>query len=266
MPTFKITLGYDGTKYSGWQAQPGRRTVQGAVQDTWQRITGEAVRVTASSRTDAGVHALGQVVGVTSATHLSAEQLQRALNALLPTDVVVKDVEVVPDGFHATYDAFRKRYRYRIHNARCRPLFARETVWHVPQPLDVDAMQCVAQVLVGTHDFASFQSAGSERESTVRTISAIEVRRGTGEQESLVEIEVEGNGFLYNMVRIIVGSLVEIGIGRRDEAWLTAALSAGNRRCAGKTAPPQGLCLMRVDYTQHHWDNAGEQDTLSPAL
>ncbi len=257
MPTLKITIGYDGTKYSGWQAQPGRRTVQGAVQDTWQRITGEAVQVTASSRTDAGVHALGQVVGVTSATHLSAEQLHRALNALLPTDVVVKSVDEVPDGFHATYDALGKRYRYRIHNARCRPLFERDTVWHVPQQLEVDAMHCAAQVLVGTHDFASFQSAGSKRESTVRTISAIDARRGVGEQESLVEIDVEGNGFLYNMVRIIVGSLVEIGIGRRDEAWLAAALTAGNRRCAGRTAPPQGLCLMRVDYTQRHRDDAG---------
>ena len=176
MPTFKLTIGYDGTKFSGWQAQPNRRTVQGAVQDTWQKITGETVQVTASSRTDAGVHALGQVVGVSSATHLSAEQLHRALNALLPVDVIVRGVEVVPDGFHATYNAIGKRYRYRIYNARCRPLFERDTVWHVPQPLDIEAMQRAAQVLVGTHDFASFQSAGSERESTVRTISAIEVQ------------------------------------------------------------------------------------------
>lgn len=248
MPTFKITLGYDGTKFSGWQAQPDRLTVQGVVQETWQKITSEAVQVTASSRTDAGVHAMGQVVGVTSSTHLVADQLHRALNALLPTDVVIKEVEAVHDGFHATYDAVGKRYRYRIHNARCRPLFERDTVWHVPQLLDADVMHHAAQVLVGKHDFASFQSAGSARDSTVRTISAIEVQRGTGEQQSLIEIDVEGNGFLYNMVRIIVGSLVEVGLARRDEAWLGGALAACDRRQAGRTAPPQGLCLMRVEY------------------
>ncbi|QEG33112.1 tRNA pseudouridine(38-40) synthase TruA [Bythopirellula goksoeyrii] len=248
MPTFKLTIAYDGTKFSGWQAQPDRRTVQGAVQDAWQKITSESVQVTASSRTDAGVHALGQVVGVSSATHLTAEQLHRALNALLPPDAVVKRVDAVPDGFHATYNAVGKRYRYRIHNDRCRPLFDRDTVWHVPQVLDANAMHQAAKVLIGTHDFASFQSAGSERESTVRTISCIEVRRVKGEHESLLEIDVEGNGFLYNMVRIIVGSLVEVGLGRRDEAWLAASLKACDRRQAGRTAPPQGLCLMRVDY------------------
>ncbi|TWU23767.1 tRNA pseudouridine(38-40) synthase TruA [Bythopirellula polymerisocia] len=248
MPTFKLTIGFDGTKFSGWQVQPDRRTVQGAIQDTWQKITGEAVHVTASSRTDAGVHALGQVVGVSSATHLDAEQLHRALNALLPVDVIVKGVEMVTNDFHATYNAIGKRYRYRIYNSRCRPLFERDMVWHVPQMLDTEAMHQAAHVLVGTHDFASFQSAGSERESTVRTISAIEVQRGSGEQGALVEVDVEGNGFLYNMVRIIVGSLVEIGMSRRDKAWLAAALKACDRRQAGRTAPPQGLCLMRVDY------------------
>ena len=248
MPTFKLTIGYDGTNFSGWQAQPGRRTVQGTIQDTWQKITGDQVQVTASSRTDAGVHALGQVVGVTSTTHLSYDQLHRALNALLPVDVIIKAVEDVAEGFHATFDAVGKHYCYRIHNARCRPLFERDTVWHVPQLLDTDAMHRAAQALVGTHDFASFQSAGSERESTVRTISSIAVRRGSGEENSLVKIDVEGNGFLYNMVRIIVGSLVEIGAGRRDQAWLSAALSSKDRRQAGRTAPPQGLCLCKVDY------------------
>ncbi len=248
MPTFKLTIGYDGTNFSGWQAQPGRRTVQGTIQDTWQKITGDQVQVTASSRTDAGVHALGQVVGVTSTTHLSSDQLHRALNALLPVDVIIKAVEDVAEGFHATFDAVGKHYCYRIHNARCRPLFERDTVWHVPQLLDTDAMHRAAQALVGTHDFASFQSAGSERESTVRTISSIAVRRGSGEENSLVKIDVEGNGFLYNMVRIIVGSLVEIGAGRRDQAWLSAALSSKDRRQAGRTAPPQGLCLCKVDY------------------
>jgi tRNA pseudouridine38-40 synthase len=248
MPTFKLTIAYDGTKFSGWQFQPDRRTVQGAVQTAWQQITGEAVQVSATSRTDAGVHAAGQVVGVSSATHLDATQLYRAINAKLPEDVVLVSVEEVPAGFHATRDAKGKRYRYRIHNERTRPLFERTIVWHVPQPLNADVMQRAGQALVGTHDFASFQAAGSQRESTVRTITAIEVRRGTDDLASRVEIDVAGDGFLYNMVRIIVGSLVDVGIGRREETWLAAALAARDRRAAGKTAPPQGLCLWHVDY------------------
>ncbi|MDZ4659330.1 MAG: tRNA pseudouridine(38-40) synthase TruA [Bythopirellula sp.] len=248
MPTFKLTIAYDGTKFSGWQFQPKCRTVQGAVQTAWEQITGEAVQVSATSRTDAGVHALGQVVGVNSATHLAADQLYRALNAKLPEDVVLVAIEEVAAGFHATRDAVGKRYRYRIHNERTRPLFDRNFVWHVPQSLDVDMMQRAGQALVGTHDFVSFQAAGSERESTVRTITVVQVRRCLRELSSSVLIDVEGDGFLYNMVRIIVGSLVEVGVGRREEQWLAEALAARDRRAAGKTAPPQGLCLFHVYY------------------
>jgi tRNA pseudouridine38-40 synthase len=243
MPTFKLTLAYDGTNFSGWQAQPGRRTVQGAVQETWALITQEQVQVTGTSRTDAGVHALGQVAGINSQTHLDAATLHRALNARLPADVAVVKVETVAEGFHATRDCVAKRYRYSIHNSHQRPLFERSYVWHVPQALNTDAMHQAAQGLVGTHDFASFQSTGSERENTVRTLFAVEVRRDE-HQPSRVEIEVEGDGFLYNMVRIIAGSLVEVGTGRRDAAWLASALAARDRRATGKTAPPHGLCLL----------------------
>jgi tRNA pseudouridine38-40 synthase len=245
MPTFKLTIAYDGTNFSGWQFQPSRRTVQGVIQDAWEKITREALQVTATSRTDASVHAQGQVVGVDSNTHLVPEQLYNALNATLPEDVILVSIEEVAAGFHATHDAKRKRYRYQIHNERTRALFDRNFVWYVPQPLDIDRMQRAAQSLVGTHDFASFQAAGSERESTVRTITEIEIRR---EQvpESRVLVDVEGDGFLYNMVRIIVGSLVDVGVGRREEQWLADALAARDRRAAGQTAPPQGLCLLKV--------------------
>jgi tRNA pseudouridine38-40 synthase len=248
MPTFKLTIAYDGTNFSGWQFQPDCRTVQRSLQDAWRQITREEVSVRASSRTDAGVHALGQTVGVDSNTHLTADQLFNALNATLPRDVIVKHIEEAPSGFHATRDAKGKHYRYSICNSRSRPLFERSYVWHVPRPLDVDAMNRAGQALVGTHDFASFQAAGSERESTVRTIHVIEISRGSGELESRVEIDVEGDGFLYNMVRIIAGSLVDVGAGRRDETWLANALAARDRRAAGLTAPPQGLCLLKVNY------------------
>ena len=248
MAFFKLTLGYDGTDFSGWQVQPGRRTVQGVVEDAWLQITGESVHVTAASRTDAGVHALGQVIGIQTATHLTAEELHRALNANLPADVVMRSVEQVRDGFHATRDAVGKRYRYQIHNDRLRPLFERQCVWHLPAPLDEVAMHKAGQKLLGEHDFASFQSAGSPRESTFRTIRALEVSRTSHAHLPQIWIEIEGDGFLYNMVRIIVGTLVDVGQGRRDESWLAEVLSARDRRQAGKTAPPEGLFLLQVYY------------------
>jgi len=248
MATFKLTLAYDGTNFCGWQAQPERRTVQGELESAWQEITGERVRVTATSRTDSGVHALGQVVGVQTESLLPASELFGGVNAKLPDDIVLLSLEEASSDFHATHDARQKRYRYQIHNDRCRPLFDRSRVWHVPQPLDVSAMHRAGQALTGTHDFASFQSAGSERESTVRTIFAVDVTRGVGELVPQVLIEVEGDGFLYNMVRIVVGTLVEVGTGRRDENSLSTVLASCDRRFAGKTAPPQGLILLRVEF------------------
>lgn len=248
MPTYMLTLAYDGTNFSGWQAQPEQRTVQGELQRAWQEITGEAIRATASSRTDAGVHALGQVVGIQTASALPSEQLHSGINAKLPDDVLLRSIEQVADDFHATHDAKRKRYRYHLHNDRLRPLFDRGRVWHMPQPLDEAAMHRAGQALVGTHDFASFQSVGSPRESTVRTIFAVEVKRGAGESAARITIEVEGDGFLYNMVRIIAGSLVDVGAGRREEGFLAAALAACDRPAAGMTAPPQGLTLLCVEF------------------
>ncbi len=224
--------------------------------------------VTASGRTDAGVHAAGQVVGIESATRLSPNELLGGLNAKLPDDAAVCNVEVAAEGFHATTDAVRKRYRYTIYNHRRRPVFCRRYAWHVPTPLDADSMHRAAQSLVGKHDFVSFQSAGSERESTVRTIFAAEVassRAGQGtppsapgsargylyadhESDALIHIEVEGDGFLYNMVRSIAGTLAEVGRGRRPESWVADVVAARDRTTAGQTAPPQGLMLLRVEY------------------
>ncbi len=287
MSWFKLTLAYDGTDFSGWQTQAGRRTVQAEIERAWREITRETVRVTAAGRTDAGVHAEGQVVGVESATRIEPDALVLALNAMLPPDVAVRSVMPAPDGFHATTQATRKRYRYTIYNDRRRPVFWRRYAWHIPTPLDVDAMHAAAQHLVGTHDFASFQSAGSERESTVRTLFAAEaMRRRTdaaaqstpalalgaspgfaapqnpglapravaeapyrdSESDALIAIEVEGDGFLYNMVRSIAGTLAEVGRGKREPAWAAEVLAARDRTQAGQTAPPQGLALLWVAY------------------
>ena len=278
MPSFKITLAYDGAEFSGWQAQPGRRTVQGELERAWLEITGEAVRLNAAGRTDAGVHAAGQVVSVESATNIPPESLVHALNSKLPEDAAVQLVERVADGFHATHDAKFKRYRYTIYNDPRRPVFARKYAWNIPTPLDVAAMQAGGAHMVGTHDFACFQSVGSERESTVRTIFAVELAatpaaflapgsaRGSvcsslgpsllGRRDDprakpgarVVTIDVEGDGFLYNMVRTIAGTLVEVGRGKRPPEWVAEVIAAKDRCAAGQTAPALGLCMQWVAY------------------
>jgi len=250
MPTFKLILAYDGSEFSGWQAQPGRRTVQGVLRNAWHEITGETVRMTATSRTDAGVHALGQVVGIESQSELTPARLLGGINAKLPDDVVLRSVETARDSFHATHDAVSKRYRYQLHNDRQRPLLDRHVVWHIPRPLDLAAMQRAGQRLVGKHDFASFQSAGSPRDSTVRTITAVAVGRSKTDGPARVSIEVAGDGFLYNMVRNIVGTLIDVGSGRRSAASISEVLAARDRQAAGQTAPPQGLVLLHVDLKQ----------------
>lgn len=254
MQSFKLTLAYDGTQYSGWQWQPAKRTVQATLEGLLERITGQFVRVVGSSRTDAGVHALGQVVSFSSDTKLDCETLRRALNAFAPPDLVVLSVEFAPHDFHATRDAVAKRYRYVVQDGPHRDVFARNFAWRVWQTLDVAAMQEAASHLVGTHDFISFQSSGSRRVTTVRTIQDILVQRVSCSNGHAVEgmdrvwIEVQADGFLYNMVRNITGSLVLVGRQRQSAAWMSDVIAAKDRRVAGMTAPPQGLFLLWVQY------------------
>jgi tRNA pseudouridine38-40 synthase len=248
MRTIKLTLAYDGTAYTGWQVQSRGRTIQEAIESTLAKITGEPVRVTASGRTDAGVHALGQVVGFRTASRLSPEVLVRALNAELPRDIAVLDAAEAPEAFHATLDAKRKRYRYMIYDGPVRDVFRRQTVWHCPRGLDTEAMHRAAQALCGPHDFSSFETQGSPRKTSVRTIYDVSVRRGIDGDEHLVAVEVKADGFLYNMVRTIVGTLVRVGRHLRSESWVAEVLAAADRRAAGPTAPPQGLFLVQVEY------------------
>jgi len=248
--TIRLRLAYEGTRYSGWQAQPGRATVQGTLAAAIERVSGEAVRPKGSSRTDAGVHALDQVVAFTTASPLEPAVWERALNARLPADITVVAADLAPPGFDPVAAAVRKRYRYRIHDAPWKPVLERQLVWRWRGRLDVAAMAAAGGPLVGTHDFTSFETASSPRLSKVRTIHVLSVRRAdppAGPPGTEVWVEVEGNGFLYNMVRIIAGSLVMVGAGRRTPEWLAGALAARSRPAAGPTAPPQGLVLLSTD-------------------
>jgi len=240
----KLILCYDGTDFRGWQRQPGQRTVQEVLEAAIEKLTGAYSKTIACSRTDAGVHALGQVVHFYTATRHPPNVIVRALNALMPRDVRVLDAVDMPQSFHSTLDPISKRYRYQIDNQTFADPFRLRTCWHVFHQLDVGAMKRAGGALVGRHDFRSFETEWPNRTSSVRTIVDLDVTR----DGTLVSIEVEADGFLYNMVRAIAGTLMLVGSGKRPEHWVRDVLKAESRVEAGPTAPPQGLFLLVVRY------------------
>jgi tRNA pseudouridine38-40 synthase len=244
MRNIKLTLSYDGTDYHGWQRQPGLRTVQGVLEDALMQLTGARPTTNASGRTDAGVHALGQVANFLTVCPLSTATFVRALNAILPHDVRVFTAEERPEAFHATLDTKSKVYRYEIDNGTIADVFQLRYRWHVRQALDATAMARAGQFLEGRHDFRSFETEWPNRTSSVRTIFNLAVERSG----AVVTIEVEADGFLYNMVRSIAGTLVLVGTGKRAEAWVGEVLAGESRMLAGPTAPAKGLFLVKVDY------------------
>ena len=244
--TLKLTIAYDGTRYCGWQVQPNGPTIQQALEVAFAKITGQRVPVTGSGRTDSGVHALGQVASCQVDSALTDHQWLRALNGNLPKDIRVLQVRTVGD-FHAIRDAIKKRYRYLIDDGPIQDVFRRDFAWHIHQRLDAEQMAEAARGLIGTHDFRSYQAAGSDRKTTVRTVTDLRLER-PADQPDEIRVEIEANGFLYNMVRNIVGTLVEVGLGTRPAAWPTAVLQARDRCQAGRTAPAHGLYLVRVTY------------------
>ncbi|HUF90928.1 MAG TPA: tRNA pseudouridine(38-40) synthase TruA [Candidatus Limnocylindria bacterium] len=238
-------LAYDGAAYHGWQSQPSLPTVQGAVLGAARRCLGDGVRVTGASRTDAGVHALGQVASLTTAGTLAPAAVQAALNALLPADVRVLEVTEAPEGFDARRRASGKRYAYLVDNAPVAAPLLRRFAWHLPRPLDVAAMRRALGALRGRHDFSAFcAAAGRDADPTCCVRAAHVVTR-----KSRIVILLSADRFLHHMVRNIVGSLVQIGRGRREPAWLADVLASRDRRQAGATAPAHGLVLVRVRYS-----------------
>jgi len=254
MPRYRLLIAYDGTDFHGWQRQepPGReplRTVQGVLEEAVAIVTGTRTPVVGASRTDAGVHALGQVAAFTSETRVPVDKLPLAINARLPADVRVRSAELAHDRFDPISDCVSKCYRYTIrHSDRGlggEDLFSRRTIWNTWHRLDVDAMRSAATALAGTHDFAAFAQVNHGRESTVRTIHGCGV---LAPSPGLAILEVAGSGFLYNMVRIIAGTLVEAGRGKLGAADVRRALATGDRTVTGPTLPPQGLRLEWVRY------------------
>jgi len=242
----KIVLEYDGTNYHGWQRQKNACSIQEVLEKAISAITGEKIRITGAGRTDAGVHATGQAASFKTSTRIPLEKLPYAINSRLPDDIVVKSAVEVPEDFHARLSAKAKVYAYTIHNAPFPSPLLRKYTYFFPLPLDTDAMKQAAGLFVGVHDFSAFRAAGSPAKTSVRRVNRLEV----GRSEDLIRIEIEADGFLYNMVRIISGTLLDVGLHKICPEEVASIIASGERDRAGKTLPPQGLCLLRVIFPQ----------------
>jgi tRNA pseudouridine38-40 synthase len=245
MRNIKLLIEYDGTNYQGWQIQPEGPTIQGMLEEKLSRLTGERIHVIGSGRTDSGVHAFGQVAHFKTQSQMDIRTIQRALNSLLPPDIVIQEVEEVDESFHARKHSKSKIYEYRILNRNLRSAFHRGYVWYIPQKLNLTEMKKATQGLIGEHDFSAFRTVGSPTRTAVRRVIRAEWKRG---RDGLIRFEIEANGFLKQMVRSIIGTLVEIGKGRMKASDFRQILNSKDRKKAGPTAPAQGLFLKEVKY------------------
>ena len=242
---FKLIIEYDGSSYHGWQRQKNRKTIQGEIEKAIMTITGKKIALTGSGRTDAGVHAFGQVANFYCDTEISPEVFQRGLNSLMPKDIIIKECNTVDEKFHARYDAKTKTYRYRILNRTTPAAICRQYAWFIKKKLDLDAMQSAILHIIGTNDFKAFEGAGSPRSSTKRRV--INAGLQQKEKEYLI-FEIEADGFLRFMVRNIVGTLLDVGLCKITPDDFKKILLSKDRNLAGATAPPHGLFLMNVKY------------------
>lgn len=242
---YKLTIQYDGTRYKGWQSQKSTDiTIQGKLNDVFSKLEGKPVEVQGSGRTDAGVHAVGQTTSVHLSVDMPIAQIMEYVNHYLPEDIGVVAMEEAPDRFHARLSAVRKTYVYRIFNSSLPNVFERKWMYTIEKTLDIEAMRKAAEYLTGTYDFAAFCTNHGKKKSTVRTIYQIEILK----EKEEVDIRITGNGFLHNMVRIIVGTLTEVGQGKRKPEEMQAILNTKKRENAGITMPAKGLTLQSVEY------------------
>ncbi len=245
MRNIKLVIEYDGKEFNGWQKQPTKLNIQGEIEKAIQRITGEEVDLTASGRTDAGVHALGQVANFKTNSNIPIEKIPIALNSNLKKSIVIKSAEEVEERFHSRLNCKRKTYRYIINNSKYGTAIYRNLETHIPMKLDIQKMQEAVKYFEGEHDFKAFKASGTSSKSSVRTIYKADVIDAGNER---IYIELTGNGFLYNMVRIISGTLVEVGLRKIQPNEIQTIIQSKKRENAGKTLPPQGLYLVSVEY------------------
>lgn len=245
MRNIKLTIEYDGKDFNGWQKQPNKLNIQGTIEKAIEQITGEQVELNASGRTDAGVHALGQVANFKTNSNLPIEKWPLALNANLKKSIVIKSAEEVDERFHSRLTCKRKTYRYVINNSKYGTAIYRNLETHIPQKLNMEKMKKAVKFFEGEHDFKAFKASGTSSKSSVRTIYNAEVIDAKNDR---IYIELTGSGFLYNMVRIIAGTLVEVGFGKIEPEEIQNIIQSKDRSNAGKTLPPQGLYLLKVEY------------------
>ena len=244
MRNIKLTIEYDGKDFNGWQKQPTKLNIQGEIERAITTITGEEVDLTASGRTDAGVHSLGQIANFKTNSNIPADKFPIALNTKLKRSIRILDAEEVDDRFHSRYNCKQKTYRYVINNSENGTAIYRNLEYNYSQKLDVEKMNEAAKYFLGEHDFKGFKASGTSSRSSVRTIYEAKVYK----ENNKVIIELTGNGFLYNMVRIISGTLIDVGIGKIKPEEIEEIIKSGDRERAGKTLPPQGLYLVKVEY------------------
>ena len=244
MRNIKLTIEYDGKKFNGWQKQPNKLNIQGTIEQAIKNITGEDVELNASGRTDAGVHALGQVANFKTNSEIPIEKFAIAINSKLKKSIVIKKAEEVDERFHSRLNCKRKTYRYIINNSPEGTAIYRYLETHIPQKLDVRKMEQALKYFEGEHDFKAFKASGTSSKSSVRTIYKTQIYK----KEDRIIIELTGNGFLYNMVRIIAGTLVDVGLGKIEPQQIENIIKEKKRENAGKTLPPNGLYLVSVEY------------------
>ena len=245
MRNIKLTIEYDGKDFNGWQKQPDRLNIQGSIESAIKQITNEDVELTASGRTDAGVHSLGQVANFKTKSSLQIEKFPVAINSKLKKTIRIIKAEEVDDRFHSRLNCKRKTYRYVINNSEFASAIYRNLETHIPQKLDIKKMKKAIKYFEGEHDFKAFKASGTSSKTSVRTIYKADVKEMP---ENRIYIELTGNGFLYNMVRIIAGTLVDVGLGKIESEEIPNIISQGKRDLAGKTLPPNGLYLIKVEY------------------
>lgn len=244
MRNIKLILEYDGTNYFGWQKQPKGITVQGVVEKAISNLTKEEASITGCSRTDSKVHAKGYVCNFKTNSTIPGVRFREALNFYLPDDIAVIESVEVEEAFHARYNSVGKMYSYTIINSNSRMPICRNFAYHVKSELNIDRMKEAVKFFIGTHDFEAFRNLGSSVKTTVRTITKLDIVK----ENEFIKIYIAADGFLYNMVRIIVGTLIEVGMGKKEPEDIKKILDSSNRKNAGKTCPPQGLCLVEVYY------------------